>query len=267
MPFAPIAAPATPAAHRRAGGGARLGAALALAVCLALALVPAPAAAGGYGGLDWGESIRGAQKKLKEAAPRPRTDVEALALEARVLTDERDEKVRLAILKKRPRADIVRLRRAPPAKARLAALGYWVDLGPLDGKVILSFFDDRLYAAEVTVIVPSALRASAGELLDLLVEKYGPPREHRGEEKAGAPAVDVFVQGDTRIEAFQQPATAGRNGLVQLVYLAPERQKLADAYVEDLHARAEMIATARHPQGPTEEEREAARKAALLRHL
>ena len=110
-------------------------------------LVAAPRAeAGGYGGVEWGETLRSALKKLKERQPRPRTDLEPIVFEDRVLREERDEKVRVAIQKKRSRADIARLRKLSLARARFAALYYWVDLGPLDGKVVLSFLDDTFHA-------------------------------------------------------------------------------------------------------------------------
>ena len=231
-------------------------------------LVAAPRAeAGGYGGVEWGETLRSALKKLKERQPRPRTDLEPIVFEDRVLREERDEKVRVAIQKKRSRADIARLRKLSLARARFAALYYWVDLGPLDGKVVLSFLDDKLTSAEVDVLYQPSERGAAAELLDLVEQKYGAPKEHRGDDKPGAPAVDIFEAENTRIEAYQQPAVAGRGGLLRLTYRNPERALEVDRFMDDLHNRLEQLEQARHTLGPTPEERDAARKAALMRHL
>ena len=240
-------------------------AALALMACL----LPAAARAGGYGGFDWGQSQVSIAKALAKTgkALRPRGDVEAVQLEARVQAAEHEEKIRRAVEKKRPAADIRRLKKAKRPAPRLSAQFYWVELGPLDAKVLLHFLDLRLVAAEVDVPFAASQRPAVAELLDLLESKYGAPKEHRGAAAPEAPVVDLFDAGDTTVEAWQQPAARGRSGLLHLVYHARERREARDGYLEELRTRLEAVELARKPKGPTPEERESARKAALLQHL
>jgi hypothetical protein len=239
---------------------------LAIAVMVGVLGLPAGVQAG-YGPFEWGESIRAATKKLGKIRLAPRPDAEDVLFEAKVLRAERDEKVRLARLKKKPAADIRRLSKAKPAKARLSAHFYWVELGPLDAKVVLHFLDERLTGAEVGVLFTAAERAAAGELLDLLAEKYGPAKVRRGADAPNAPVVDVFEAADTDIEAYQQPATGGQSGYLRLVYRGREQQARVDAYLKSLAERAAAIEEASRPKGPSPEEREAARRAALRQHL
>jgi hypothetical protein len=239
----------------------------ALAVALAvLCALPATAWAG-YGPFEWGESLKSVGKKLGKVRLAPRTDVEVVLFEDKVLRAERDEKVRLARLKKKPAADIRRLSRAKPSKARLSAHFYWVELGPLDAKVVLQFLDERLTAAEVAVLFAANERAAAGEILDLLTEKYGPARSRRGADAPGAPVVDVFEAAGTDIEAYQQPAVGGQSGFLRLLYRGREQKDRVETYLKSLAERAAALEEARRPKGPTPEELEAARRAALLQHL
>jgi hypothetical protein len=242
--------------------------ALALVFASALALFgPGPAWAGGYGPFDWGEGLKSATKKLDGRKLTPRTDLETVIAEARLLRDERDEKVRLARLKKKPAAEIRRLQKAPPAKARLSAWYYWVELGNLDAKVVLHFLDERLTSAEVNVLFEAAQREAAAELLDLMQSKYGAPKEHRGAESPAAPVVDTFDAGDTEIEAYQQPAVNGRKGFLRLIYRSKDRRETITTYLGQLEERRKALDLARNPPGPTPEEREMHRKSALMQHL
>lgn len=240
---------------------------LSAALCIAPAFGGGRAHAGGYGAFDWGESVKSIGKKLGKQKLSPHTALEAAALEARVLRAERDEKVRLARLKKRPAADIRRLQKAKPGKPRLSAGYYWVALGPLDAKVVLQFLDERLTGTEVQVLFEAPQRAAAAELLDLMQAKYGAPKEHRGAEAPTAPALDVFDGGDTEIEAYQQPAVNGRSGFLRLVYRSKDRHESVVKHLESLEARWQAISQARNPPGPTPEERDAQRKALLMQHL
>lgn len=239
---------------------------LAVAVALGVFGVPSGVQAG-YGPFEWGESLRAVTKKLGKIRVAPRTDAEPVLFEAKVLRAERDEKVRLARLKKKPAADIRRLSRAKPSKARLSAHFYWVELGPLDAKVVLHFLDERLTGAEVGVLFAASDREAAGELLDLLAEKYGPAKRRRGADAPNAPIVDVFEAPGTDIEAYQQPATGGQSGFLRLVYHEREQKERVDAYLKSLAERAAALEEARRSKGPSPEEREAARKAALRQHL
>lgn len=225
------------------------------------------ARAGGYGPFDWGEGLRSIGKKLDGRKLQARSDVDALMFEARVLRLERDEKVRQARLKKKPAADIRRLQKAKPAKARLSAYAYWVELGALDAKVLLHLLDERLTSAEVHVLFEPSQRAAAGELLDLMQSKYGAPKAHRGAATPDAPAVDVFDAGDTEIEAFQQPAVGSRAGFLRIMYRSKDRAEVVTHYLDDLAARLKAIELARNPPGPTAEERELHRKSALMQNL
>jgi len=237
-----------------------------LAVAVALGVLCSSAHAG-YGPFEWGEHVRTVTKKLGKLRLAPRTDAEPVLLEARVLRAERDEKVRLARLKKKPAADIRRLSRAKPSRARLSAYAYWVELGPLDAKVVLHFLDERLTGAEVGVLFTASDREAAALVLDLLAEKYGAAKHRRGEEAANAPVVDVFEAPGTDIEAYQQPATAGQSGFLRLVYRGREQHERLDAYLGSLAERAAALEEARRPKGPSPEEREAARKAAIRQNL
>lgn len=242
--------------------------ALALALALSVALSGAgPAWAGGYGPFDWGDSLKSATKKLDGRKLTPRTDLETVLAESRLLRDERDEKVRLARLKKKPAAEIRRLQKAPPAKARLSAWYYWIELGNLDAKVVLHFLDERLTSAEVNVLFEAAQREAAAELLDLMQSKYGAPKEHRGAEAPGAPVVDTFDAGDTEIEAYQSPAVSGRTGFLRLIYRSKDRREAVSTYLAQFEERRKALDLARNPPGPSPEEREMHRKAALMQHL
>lgn len=241
---------------------------VALTFALAVALLaPGFARAGGYGPFDWGESLKSATKKLDGQKLTPRTDLDTVIFESRVLRDERDEKVRLARLKKKPAAEIRRLQKAPPAKARLSAWYYWVELGNLDAKVVLHFLDERLTSAEVNVLFEAPQREAAAELLDLMQSKYGPPKAHRGAESPTAPVVDTFDAGDTEIEAYQSPVVHGRSGFLRLIYRSKDRQETLSTYLTQLTERRKALEQSRNPPGPSPEEREMHRKAALMQHL
>ena len=240
---------------------------LSAALCVTPVFRSGQAQAGGYGAFDWGERLKSVTKKLDGRRFTPRTDLETVTLETRVLRGERDEKVRLARLKKKPASEVRRLQRVKPAKTRLSAGFYWLELGPLEAKVVLHFLDERLTSAEVNVLFEAHQRAAAAELLDLLQAKYGAPKAHRGADSPGAPAVDLFDGGDTDVEAYQQPVHDGRSGFLRLIYRSKERRDTVLTYLGDLEARWRALQEARHPPGPSAAERDTQRKADLMQHL
>lgn len=221
----------------------------------------------GYGDFAWGETRPTIETSLGKKRVTPRKDTAFVVLEVEVRALERSEALRIARKEKKSAKELRKLKAQKPEPARFGGLSYWIDLGRLDAQVVLHFLDDRLWGVDVSAPFDAGSRAQAAEVLDLLARKYGDPIAHRGDEREGAPVVDVFDAFDATLEAFQQPARAGRRGFLRLEYRARDLAGAARAYVDELRASRRDLELARNPPPPTREALDARRREAILKHL
>ncbi len=228
---------------------------------------PAKEKSKGYGDFAWGDARRAIETSLGKKRFTPRNDTAFVVLEVEVRALERSEALRIARKEKKSARELRKLKAEKPEAARFGGLSYWVDLGRLDAQVVLHFLDDRLWGVDVSAPFDAGSRAQAAEVLDLLAKKYGDPIAHRGDEREGAPVVDVFDAFDATLEAFQQPARAGRRGFLRLEYRARDLSGAARAYVDELRASRRDLELVRNPPPPTREALDARRREAILKHL
>ena len=218
----------------------------------------------GYGGFAWGESEASVRKQLKAARPRAELDTEGLSFERTVLKLEvRDRQFEARKAAKKG----AKARQEAPIKARLSALSYWVKLDALDGRVLLHFFDGRLYGADLDLPFEAAFAEDALLLLKLIEGKYGTPKSHRGAETKGAAVLDVFETREVKLEVFHQPPSRGHGGFVNLLYRSRDVGPQVFKYMTELRERRDTVDSKRRAFVPTQKDREADRAARLLKNL
>lgn len=230
----------------------------------ALVLAPVRADAVGYGRFRWGESVEACRKK--EPRLRPRPDAEPVAQEREVLALERREQASRA--RARGPDAYARWKELKQPEPRLDAHGYWLELAGLPARVTLLFIDDKLFGADVGILFAADRRDRASRVLDLLVEKYGPPTAARGGDPPDQTSVREHDTGDGTLTVFVQPPADDAPGLLRLRYRSIAHGRVAERYVEDLRgrrARAEREREERRRE--RERQRREERVGELLEHL
>ena len=128
--------------------------------------------AGGYGQFPWGTSLKAIEKHHR--GMKPYRDAEAVRTEREA--ENRIYDAARAQAKARGKKAFRAFRRKGRAPLRLSATRHWLKLGGLPARVQMHFFDRELYEVRIHLLYRRKERARAGEILDVLVDKYGQPK-------------------------------------------------------------------------------------------
>jgi hypothetical protein len=236
-----------------------------LPLALALLFVTPPALAGGYGQFEWETPLKTVKQRLKQRRVRAAPDAEPVAFEKDALAEIQafDKKQARRKGRKAWRA----WRRSKKARRRLSALRYWLRIYGLHARVELRFMDRKLYGAVVRVLYDEARKTNAGQVLDLLAEKYGEPTS-RAAGPEGVRTRMTFDGADGVLTVFTETAGKKRRGLLRMAYHANRSGALADRYIDAVRARLVQVMVANDKQREAKEEAELQKaKDRLLRHL
>lgn len=230
-------------------------------------LLTAPALAAGYGQFAWGTSLKKVNRALEKqrVKARPAPDAEPVAFERQALTEIRafDKKAARAAGRKAWRT----WRRSKKPKRRMAAVRHWLRIYGLHARIELRFIDRKLYGAVVRVLYDDSQKAQAGQILDLLVEKYGEPTS-RAADPDGVRSRLSFNAGDGELTVFTEAAAKKKRGLLRMAWHANNLGAAADRYTEAVRARLVQVMVAKDKAREAMEEAKRQRlKDTLLRHL
>ena len=205
-----------------------------LPILLAALLAAPPALAGGYGQFGWGATVSKVKTALKKTRLREAPDAEHVSFEREALATigafERAE------AKRKGRKAWRRWRRRKKPKARLRAQRHWVRLFGLHARVELRFVDQRLYGAVVRVLYSEEQKGRAGEILDLLVSKYGEPTDTAADGDGQRSRLS-FDAGDGQLTVFTETAEKKKRGILRLGYQARVIGGAVDRYLEGIRGR------------------------------
>ncbi len=235
-----------------------------LSLVLALLFVTPPVSAAGYGQFEWDTPLKTVKRRLKKQRVRVAQDAEPVAFERDALAETRafDKKEARRKGRKAWRA----WRRSKKSKRRLTALRYWVRIYGLPARVELRFMDRKLYGAVVRVLYDEARKANAGQVLDLLVEKYGEPTN-----RAAGPGIRTrmtFDAVDGVLTVLTETSAKKRRGLLRMAYQATRAGAVADRYIDNVRTRLVQVMVAKDKRREAKQEAELRKaKDRLLRHL
>ena len=235
----------------------------------ALALGLAGAAHADYGKLRWGASVQQVRKALgKRVKVRAADDLGAAGFERRALARVREEDARHA--KAQGKQAWRAFRRLKRERPRITAHQYWVEIAGLTARVELHFYTHKLYSVVVRVLYQADQKAAAGQILDLLVEKYGDPEPAANGSDAG-PGDRAEVTWDGRAERVvlhKRVVTADAPGLLRISYQGHAVGRMAEGHLAALRKRLDAADAARALRDEAKQSaQDTAAKRKILDHL
>ena len=185
------------------------------------------ATGGGYGRFSWGTSLETVETLV-------RTLIKADSAETQT------ERKAIRLIRKANR----RLRKTKakakirPVRRRLDNYRYWIKLNKLPTRVDLGFFDQRLHQAVVGAAYSKGDLATVDDIMDVLVEKYGPPIS-TADRKANIDEDNElnFEMSNGQLIVQRTPPSGSKNGFIRLSYQSTELYPEVKSYLTDLRKR------------------------------
>jgi hypothetical protein len=211
-------------------------------------------AASGYGQFPWGTPIKDIAKHHK--GMKPYGDAEPVRTEREAAN--RIYGVARAEAKAKGKKALRAFKKTLRQPLRLHATRHWLKLSGLPARVQMHFFDGELFEVKVHILYRRKERARAGEILDVLVDKYGEPKPPATKEQAEVPVsrrmAMLFQLADGNLEVLRARSTKKTRGMIRLRYLSDslgiEVEEHLAALKDEVQAIDEAIA-ARRLQRPS----------------